>query len=197
MMKKLVVGIGALFVSTSLAFAEAPKPPEHVTGNFRRTEAINAAGAKHWTTATVHNVASSEKKIAGVVTPKDSRVMMVAHDGGKVDLVKVPLDDTKPVTKMTTRAANHLGLQTQSQARDAASMNGGKFGSKRPVTMQNDGIGARRNSYSFKQTDPSSKVVKEWGHVYRESGIQRTVTVTGSGESATWTKSEQLDKPAK
>jgi hypothetical protein len=120
---------------------------------------------------------------------------MVSHDGGKVDLVKAPLDRAKPVTKMTTREANHMGLQTQDQAREMASHNRGFMGSKKAVTVENNGIGSRRNSYSFKQTAPAAVIEKQYGATYKTTGITRTVTVTGSGETAIPGNMKRLDTP--
>jgi hypothetical protein len=149
---------------------------------------LKAAGVK---SAYVHGAAyagADGKKI-----PANTRVMMVEHDKN-VQLVNAPVDRTKPVTRMTTGQANKMGLYTQSQAKALATKNGGKLGSARTVQVANAGIGARGNSYRFDQTKPDTKVVKEWGGVYREGKISRTVTVTGSGESATSGSSKLLRK---
>jgi hypothetical protein len=186
---KKIFAIGSLFLA-SAAFADAPKAPAG-TGNFRRAEVVKATGQKEQN-VNVHGVAYVGAK--GKHVPSDTRVMMVDHKG-TIDLVKAPLDKSKPVTKMTQHEANKMGLYTQNQAKELASQNGGLFGSKGRVTVENAGIGARGNSYRFNQTKPDTQIVKAWGYTYQKGKFTRTVTVTGSAESASAGSSKLLEGP--
>jgi hypothetical protein len=177
MNKIVAIALGLLF-STSAAFAAAPKG----TGNFRRSEAVKAAGANS-KSARVIGLTTADNRVAGPNNYKSSRILFV-QDGSKVTLIKAPVDGNKAVSKLTKAQANRLGLVTQTQAKQIASMTtGGVFGTNGKVKVVAAGMGAKRGSYLFKQVAPSSEIVKQYGSTYKASNIVRSVSVTGKGES--------------
>ena len=111
-------------------------------------------------------------------------------DSKKVTIVKAPVDKAQPVKVLTRAQANRLGLITQSQARQQASVNGGVYGGKGKVQVKDLGVTWRRQSYSFQQTSPLGFQIP----LYKDSNgkqvmgkvksIYRTVPITGVGESA-------------
>jgi hypothetical protein len=183
MTNKLTLSLLAAVATTFLAgsaFADPPKGPVG-TGNFRRDEVVKAAGAKP-SQAYVMGVAIADRHTSGQSNvPSNMRVMAVA-DKGKVTLVRAPTDKDKPVTKLTDREASRMNLITQKQAEKAAERNGGVVGSPGKVDVKRDGLAG--NSYQFKQTSPSTLTIKRDGEKQQASNITRTVTLTGSGESA-------------
>jgi hypothetical protein len=183
MRKILIVTIGSLLLG-GLAFAETPKTPH--TGNFRRAEVGKAAGATTFTSTSLHDANGRS----------DARVMAVESQHGKVALVKAPLDKGQPVTKLTTKQANKMGFTTQAQAHEMASKNGGYLGSAGKVRVKNAGMSMSGDSYTFKQTNPSTLNVKMGTDTYRASNIVRTVRVQGGTESARATYSFVKKGPA-
>jgi hypothetical protein len=183
-MRNLIAIVGSLFLA-SAAFADAPKASN---GNFRRAEVGKAVGKPVFTANRLHG--ETQKM------PKDARVMMVTHSGEKVSLVKVPLDRSQPVTKLSTKQANAMGLTTQDQARQLASKNGGLMGSKGTVMVKNDGLSMSRGSYTFKQEYPSKVTYTQYKHQYEASGITRTVSIMGNAESARAAHTHDVTPPA-
>lgn len=205
-MKKLTIltVVASAFVSAT-AFAEPPAPAKAPTpapaaapkapagqGDFRRAEVVKAAGVKPENATVMGLSTASQNANQGAKIPKDIRIEAVeAYKGpnaGKVTLVKAPVDKSEPVSKVTTREAHEMGLVTQKDAQAAASKNGGVVGSDKKVEVKADGLGG--NGYGFKQTAPSSIRIKEYGEKYDASNIRRTVTFTGSGESASFASKE-------
>jgi hypothetical protein len=187
-MRNLIVAVASLLLASSAALAAPPKAPVG-NGNFRRADAIKAAGAKPTYTTRVVGAATANGRVTGLNLPKGSRVLMVEHKLAngerKVDLVKAPLDKGAPVERLSAKSAHKMGLVTQAEARRMAEHNGGEMGSKGKVTVKADGIGARRGSYSFTQVKPAAVEAKMWGGKYRIENISRTVPVSGNpGESA-------------
>jgi hypothetical protein len=169
---------------SSAALAAPPSPPKG-TGNFRRADGLDGVGAKNATTARVVGATSADRKATGLKMPKESRVLMVEHDGGKVDLVRAPLDKSAHVHQMGKAEANRMGLVTQAQAKEQATHNGGLLGQRGAVGLKNEGISSGRGSYEFRQTNPSTKTVKWYGMgPYKASNIYRDVSVNGKGETA-------------
>src|SRR5262249_47642505 len=143
-MRNLILGLG-IVLSTS-AFAKDVVG----TGNFRRAEALKAAGASR--NSSVVGVATSAKHVSMGKLPKESRLLMVDHAGDhKVTYVKAPHNKDEPVSKMSARQVNRAGLLTQKQAKDVASYNGGLFGDNRTVGVKNLGISGSRGSFAFRQ----------------------------------------------
>jgi hypothetical protein len=178
-MRKLIVA--SLMLASSVAFADPPKG----TGNFRRTEVLKAAGAKHWTTARVEGATAADKHAKGIRLPQNSRVMIVSHDEGKVDFVRAPNDKSVAVHKMGTAEVNRMGLITQKQAGALASKNGGEFGQKGTVKVQNNGLATRNGSFSFTQTAKVSDLKKLNNPGSGTVTVQRSVPYTGNpGETA-------------
>ena len=168
-MRTIILGLGMLLSTHALA---------RESGNFRRTDVLNAAGARAGTVSAYHQK-----------TTKDARISLV-ESGNKAILVKAPLDRSQPAKRLTTKQANRINLLTQAQARKLASNNGGILGSKKKVTVQATGVSASRFSYSFKQTSPSSILIRAFGrNKYRVSNINRSVTVGAWGGSAIETAS--------
>jgi hypothetical protein len=52
------------------------------------------------------------------------------------------------------------------------------------VKLVKKGIGARRRSFKFGQKSPGSVLVKSSNETFRATDIERTVRITGEGESA-------------
>lgn len=171
----------ALVLVASTAFA---KP--FGTGNFRRTEALQAAGAKG-EYSHVRGLATIDPKL----NPKSSRILVVRDsDTQKVKLVKAPVYKGAPVTVLTTKQANKMGLITQNQARELATRNGGVYGTRKNASLKASGFTSDGRSYRFEQKAPLEykiKLYKSQGkQVYgRVKSVTRTVPVTGqAGESA-------------
>ncbi len=178
-MNKISIALG-LLLSSSAAFASKPVAPQG-TGNFRRAEVLRAAGAKSDRTY-VKGVAIAAQHIQGTKPHVLSRVSAVST-GGKVTLVKAPIDKRQPVTKLTPTQARRYGLVTQAKARQMARFNGGDLASKHIVLAD---MGLSANSYKFRQVSPDKIKVKlsGFGTEYLASGVTRTVTLTGTSESA-------------
>jgi len=175
------VAVASLMLLASTAFA-APVG----TGNFRRADAVKAARAQSQFTY-VRGLAKMEPKL----NPKSSRILFVRNgDTKKVSIVKAPVDKSQPVRVLTARQANKLGLLTQSQARQLASSNGGVYGSRSKVKLQDRGVTYNGKSYTFKQTSPMGWTIPLYKYdgkqVYgRVKSVDRSVPVTGqAGESA-------------
>jgi hypothetical protein len=170
-----IFGVAALF-SGSDAHAANPSG----TGNFRRAEVTKVAGANPSTAKVMGYSTSwgnSAKWVKGL--PDRSRIMAVAHQGGKVDLVKAPVNKSLPVTRMSTSQANRWGIITQRQAAARAKDSGGPLANGQRISVKATGLSG--NSYGFKQTKPSG-FYQNGRYVYN---INRTVTLNGGkGETA-------------
>jgi hypothetical protein len=103
--------------------------------------------------------------------------------------MKVPVDASKPATKMSPAEAKRWGLITQAAAHRKAAYNGGELGTSGNVTVTAAGTtGYGGGSYVFKQAG-SVRVTKD-GKAYDVSNIRRTVSYTGKGQAistAKWT----------
>lgn len=176
-MNKLALLFGLLASTSAFAAAKSDGPQGH--GNFRRAEVIRAAGADS-KKAYVMGMATAAGHISGTKAHQQSRVQVVAA-GGKVTLVKAPIDKSKPVRKLTAGEAKSYGLITQARARQLASHNGGVYASKKIVLAD---AGLAGSSYRFRQVSPDGFTVTAWGNKYKATKIDRTVTITGTGESA-------------
>ena len=170
-----ILGMAALFTGGD---AHAANPQG--TGNFRRTEVVKAANANPATSRVMgYRTAwgNSPKWAKGV--PERSRFMAVEHKGGKVDLIKAPVNKNLPVTRMSTSQANRWGIITQKQAAAQAKDSGGALARGGKIGVKATGLAG--NSYSFKQTWPLG-FYNKGRYVY---GVNRTVTMMGGrGESA-------------
>jgi hypothetical protein len=159
-----LVALSTLLVS-SLALADTKAPK--VTGTFRHAEVIKAVAPK--------DASSTRTVVVKDAKTTNSHVMMVAHDGGKVDFVNAPTDRSLPVHKMSTAQTHKAGLLTQKEAHRMASQNGGEFGQKGAVTVQDHGIAGRRNSFAFITT------------AHEKNGtwtVQRTVSPSTGAQTA-------------
>jgi len=190
--RSLAVGFSLLLASN--AFADKPALGN---GNFRRAEALRVAGAKNTSTTRVVGLTTSNHRIeTSGKNYKQSRILFVEHatpsNGLKVDVVRAPLNKSQPVTKMTKSQVHEHGLITQGEAKQQAKMNGGELAGHKTPALANAGIGAKEGSYKFTQTSPKSVTAKQYGEKYRVSGITRTVSVTGKGESAQGAKWQRL-----
>jgi hypothetical protein len=182
MMRTVAICCCMLFVATT-AFAK-----EIVgRGNFRRAEAIQAAGAKGQATH-VRGLATMNPRL----NLKSSRILFVeSGDSKKVSIVKAPLDRSEKVKVLTTAQANKLGFVTQAQAREQASYNKGVYGTRGRVLVKDLGITWENQSYAFKQTAPMGFNIPLWKDsngkqvLGKVKSIYRTVPITGGvGESA-------------
>jgi hypothetical protein len=193
-MKKLIFGLGMLLASPVWALQPAKTATSPVgTGNFRRAEVKAAAGVKAGEKVRVLSLSSASKRIGGAVNPRGTKIMFVEH-GTQVDIVAAPVNKGQAVTKLTTAQANELGLITQKQGKQAAQRDRtGVTGQKAKVRVVNNGLTDHGASYAYKQVEPTSKIGREYGELVRVEDIQRSVTVTGSGESATF-NAESLPK---
>jgi len=156
------------------------------TGNFRRAEALKAAGAKG-ESSRVRGLATIDRHL----NPKSARILIVRDSATqKVKLVKAPVYKGAPVTVLTTKQANKLGLITQAQARQLAKVNGGVYGTLKRADLKDQGFTYDGKSYRFKQTAPLDYKIKLYTYqgkqVYGQvKSVTRTVPVTGqAGESA-------------
>jgi len=182
--RSVAVGLGLLLASN--AFADKPAVGN---GNFRRSEALRVTGAKNSSTTRVVGLTTSNNRLSeGGKNYKQSRILFVEHavpgQGQKVDVVRAPLDKNAPVTKMTKAQMHDHGIISQGEAKQMAKVNGGELAGHKTPALANAGIGAKEGSYKFTQTSPKSVTAKQYGTTYRVSGITRTVSVTGKGESA-------------
>jgi hypothetical protein len=181
-MRTVAICCCTLFVATTAFAGEIVG-----RGNFRRAEAIQAAGAKGQATH-VRGIATMNPRL----NLKSARILFVeSGDTKKVSIVKAPLDRSAPVKVLTIAQANKLGLVTQAQAREQASFNKGVFGTRGRVQVKDLGITWENQSYSFKQTAPLGFKIPLWkesngNQVMGEvKSIYRTVPITGGrGESA-------------
>jgi hypothetical protein len=182
-MRHLLLALG-LVLSTS-AFA-ASAPARGTNGNYRRAEALKAVGAKAQR-ANVRAANNAVGFIKGATLPKNARILMVQHPvkgyGMKVDLVKAPNDRSQKVEKLSAAQMKRMGLITQAEAQKRAERNGGVLGTKGAVKLTPTGY-SERGSYEFAQARPASVTVKQWNNTYAVSSIRRTVTLTGTAESA-------------
>ena len=110
-----VVALAAAFAGSSDAHA-ANTP--FGTGNFRRSEVIKATNANPGY-AKVMGVATANRNSAPARTPANARIMAVQH-GGKVDLVKAPIDKSRSVSRLSAGEARSYGLVTQAAAQRQA-----------------------------------------------------------------------------
>lgn len=179
----LVLTAAALFGSAGSAEAANPAASPMGTGNFRRAEVLQAAGHVESSKAYVMGVATAAKYTNAGRLPANARIMAVSHEG-RVQLVSAPLDKSQPVTRLTAAQANRMGLITQGQAKKLAERNGGVLGTEGKVRLTAAGLTPAGHSYQFKQTAPLDYTVKQWGEKYVVTGVRRSVTLSGSGESA-------------
>jgi hypothetical protein len=171
MRKVLVLGLGMILAAPAFA-AKAPAG----IGNFRRAEALKAVGAKNDGSSRVRGLSSAAHFASGTRLPTGSRILLVEHvQGGDkiVDIVNAPLNRAESVTKMSARKIRQAGLITQDAALKIADNNRTKgiLGARGAITVRKAGL-SKRGSYLF--IEPGSD-----GQFTR-----RTVTVTGSGETA-------------
>jgi hypothetical protein len=177
-MNKIAVALALL---SSTAFAAAKNPAS--TGQFRRAEAIEAAGANP-KTARVHSLTTANHRTYVQTQERATARHAFVVDGNKVTLVTQPLDRAKPVVRTSAREANAMGLKTQGQARVLARHNAGEYGTKGRVEVADAGFGAKEGSYLFKQVSPATITIKNWeGKPVNVSNIVRSVSVTGKGQS--------------
>ena len=175
------LALGLLFSSSAFA-AQAAGPKGN--GNFRRAEAIKAAGANA-KTARVIGLSTADRRVSAPSNYKSSRILFV-QNGNKVTMVKAPTDTKLAVTKLSASQAKRLGLVTQSEAaRMASNTTGGVYGTNGRVKVVAAGMGAKRGSYLFHQVSPKTETVKQYGSTYTASNIVRSVSVSGKGESTT------------
>jgi hypothetical protein len=145
-------------------------------GNYRRAEALKAVGAKNDGTSRVRGLASAAHFAQGARLPEGSRILLVEHEkGGEkiVDVVNAPLNRAASVTKMSVRKIHQAGLKTQDEAQKMAEdvRTKGILGSPGTISVRKAGL-SKRGSYLFIQPDQNKQY------------IRRTVTVTGTGETA-------------
>jgi len=159
------------------------------TGNFRRAEAIQAAKVSPSKALVMGIAIANEHTSTTIKQPRDARVLAVSDQkSGKVVLVKAPIDKSEPVTVLTTKQANAMGLVTQRQAEKQARTNGGLYGTGtvkvKPTGLAWDGYG-----YAFEQKTGLGfhpKNADEMDHPKEVvTAISRTITFSGKGESAT------------
>jgi hypothetical protein len=176
-----------ILLSAALVFVASTAVAKPVgMGNFRRAEALKAAGATG-EYSHVRGLATIDHRM----NPKSSRILIVRDsDSQKVKLVKAPVYKGAPVTVLTTKQANKLGLITQAQARQLAKVNGGVYGTFKRAELKDQGFTYDGKSYRFKQTAPLEYKIplytSQGKQVYgRVKSVTRTVPVTGqAGESA-------------
>ncbi len=144
-MRSMLIALGLVLSTSAFAATSAPKG----NGNFRRAEAITAAGANA-KTARVVGLSTAANHVEAGKNYKNARTLLVA-DQGKVSLLKAPLDKSEPVTKLSTLQANRMGLKTQTQARKiAAASPGGELRGKGALKLTNAGLDETGGSYTFK-----------------------------------------------
>jgi hypothetical protein len=183
-MKKIILSsiVAASSLLSSFAFAQGHGGAPVGNGNFRRAEVLQKLNANPKTTY-VMGIATANSRVAPANLPRDARILAVAMLSGKVHLMKAPLDKSKPVTRLSTREANEMGLVTQAQARKQAEHNGGKLGNEHHgVRVTALGLTPNGASYQFRQTSHVALPGPAMNEVTTD--IRRSVTLTGAGESA-------------
>jgi hypothetical protein len=182
-MRNLLIALGLVLSTTALA---AKAPAKGTNGNYRRAEALKAVGANA-KRANVRAAQNAVGFIKGASLPKNARILMVQHPvngyGWKVDLVKAPNDRSQKVTKLTATQIRRMGLITQAEAQKRAELNDGVLGTRGKVKLSPNGY-SERGSYEFTQVSPQTVTVKEGNDTYKVGSIRRTVTLTGTAESA-------------
>lgn len=167
----LMIALGC-FLFGSVAQAREIKG----TGNFRRKEALRAAGAG--SSAFVTGLGAVKKEY-------QARFHMVVNKS-RVTLVEAPLDRTHPVRTLDNASAKARGLITQEMAQEYASSNGkrGAYGPPGAIEVKPVGKAYWGKSYSFYQVGSGKKVDTYVGP--RWDWMERTVSpyATSKGKGA-------------
>jgi hypothetical protein len=189
MMKQMICA----FALTGLVGGVASADPAEHNGNFRRAEALRVVGAQKGRSVGLENSGAGD--VVKIAASQGNRILLVEH-GKKVDYVKAPLDKSKGVSKMSNKDVHDLGLLTQADAKKGAEYNGGKWSKSKPEKVRNVGLARSGDSFLFEQTKPLPVTHKNRGYDFEKQkysgwsstetaqGIERSVRIDGSGESA-------------